>query len=198
MPHSFPTTTLPALIVGSPPGLRPTPPSACWRLHDADIVVPAAGRGRPARTRGSAPQTLAGFPVLGKLCGIGQFCQQPPSGGFFGLKEIPRCRQAPAESRRQPGLAAPQSGGAATKVVLHEARRAEDISPRREPWVPVANSPAPERGGRSSAAGTLSPRSGASGVFHPFPALTRWAIFFRPTDSGRAKIAVACEELAVV
>src|ERR1017187_4282768 len=42
---------------GRPPGLRPTPPSACWRLHDADIVVPAAGRGRPAQTRGSAPQT---------------------------------------------------------------------------------------------------------------------------------------------
>jgi hypothetical protein len=38
----------------------------------------------------------------------GQFCPQPPSGGFFGLKEIPRTRQASAESRRQPGLAAPQ------------------------------------------------------------------------------------------
>ena len=28
--------------------------------------------------------------------------------GFFGLREIPCTRQAPAESRRQPGLAAPQ------------------------------------------------------------------------------------------
>jgi hypothetical protein len=37
-------------------------------------------------------------------------------GGFFELKEIPRTRQTPAESRRQPGLAAPQSGIAATKA----------------------------------------------------------------------------------
>src|ERR1035441_1365361 len=31
---------------------------------------------------------------------------------------------------------------------------------------------------------TLSPRSGAPCPFHAFPALTRWAIVFRPTDSG--------------
>src|ERR1017187_2026940 len=43
-------------LEGGPPGPRPTPPSACWRLHDADIADPTAGRGRPARTRGSALQ----------------------------------------------------------------------------------------------------------------------------------------------
>src|ERR1017187_6337534 len=32
---------------GGPPGPRPTPPSACFRLHDADIADPTAGRGRP-------------------------------------------------------------------------------------------------------------------------------------------------------
>jgi hypothetical protein len=37
---------------GRPPGLRPTPSSACWRLYDADFVVPAARRGRPAQTGG--------------------------------------------------------------------------------------------------------------------------------------------------
>jgi hypothetical protein len=33
------------------------PPPACPPLRDADVVGAAAGRGRPARTRGSAPQT---------------------------------------------------------------------------------------------------------------------------------------------
>src|ERR1017187_2527250 len=60
MPHSFPTTEHLHKWWGRPPGLRPTPPSACWRLHEADIVVPAAGRGRPARTRGSALQLTSG------------------------------------------------------------------------------------------------------------------------------------------
>jgi hypothetical protein len=60
MPHSFPTTEHLHKSWGRPPGLRPTPPSACWRLHDADIVVPAAGRGRAARTRGSALQLTSG------------------------------------------------------------------------------------------------------------------------------------------
>ena len=55
----------------------------------------------------------------------------------------------------------------------------------------------PRAAGFSLAVETLSPRSGAPCVFHPFPALTRWAIFFRPTDSGRAKIIAGCEELAV-
>src|ERR1035438_3032490 len=35
---------------------RPRRPALA--LQDADIVAPAAGRGRPAQTRGSAPQTL--------------------------------------------------------------------------------------------------------------------------------------------
>src|ERR1039458_10805370 len=34
-----------------------------------------------------------------------QFCLQPP---FRRLLDAVRCRQAPAKSRRQPGLAAPQ------------------------------------------------------------------------------------------
>jgi hypothetical protein len=63
----------------------------------------------------------------------GQFCPQPPSGGFFGLKEIPRT--APAESRRQPGLAAPQSGIAATKMGVSPFRTMvveETTSPGKE------------------------------------------------------------------
>src|ERR1035438_10322557 len=42
----------------------------------------------------------------------------------------------------------------------------------------------PRNGERTASAEALSPRSGAPNVFHAFPALTRWAIFFRPTDSG--------------
>jgi predicted AlkP superfamily phosphohydrolase/phosphomutase len=42
---------------GGPPGPRPTPPSVSWALQDLDIVAPAAGRGRPGRTGGSAPQS---------------------------------------------------------------------------------------------------------------------------------------------
>src|ERR1039458_9159473 len=56
---------------GGPPGPRPTPSSACRTLQDADPVVPDAGRGRPAQTRGAAPQTSAAFPVVGKISGIG-------------------------------------------------------------------------------------------------------------------------------
>src|ERR1035438_8583216 len=40
---------------GGPPGPRPTPRRPAGAPQDADVVVSAAGRGRPARTRGSAP-----------------------------------------------------------------------------------------------------------------------------------------------
>ena len=58
----------------------------------------------------------------------------------------------------------------------------------------AANRRAPKRGGRCTVTGSLSPRSGAPGAFHSFPALTRWAIFFRPTDSPRPNSWQACEE----
>src|ERR1019366_4029139 len=45
-------------------GRRPRRPAGA--LHDASIVGPAAGRGRPARTRGSAPPTGEGFAPSGK------------------------------------------------------------------------------------------------------------------------------------
>ena len=40
--------------------------------------------------------------------GAGNIARNRLPGDFFGLREIPRTRHAPAESRRQPGLAAPQ------------------------------------------------------------------------------------------
>ena len=42
------------MLEGGPPGPRPTPPSARWRLHKT------AGRGRPERTRGSALPLASG------------------------------------------------------------------------------------------------------------------------------------------
>src|ERR1017187_1431043 len=44
-------------------GRRPRRPACA--LQAADIVAPAAGRGRPAQTRGSAPQILQ-YPDIGK------------------------------------------------------------------------------------------------------------------------------------
>src|ERR1017187_3981017 len=73
-------------------------------------MIPA---GRPARPSCPRPRTLAKHTP--KQSGAGAFRQRfrlPPlnqAGGFFELKEIARTRQAPAESRRQPGLAAPRA-----------------------------------------------------------------------------------------
>ncbi len=55
MPHTFPATEHPHKLWGGPPvrGRRPRRPAR--GLQGADIEVPDAGRGRPARTRGSAP-----------------------------------------------------------------------------------------------------------------------------------------------
>ena len=56
---------------GGPPvrGRRPRRPARA--LQDAEIVAPDAGRGRPARTRGSAPPIRPSRQLRRKLCGIG-------------------------------------------------------------------------------------------------------------------------------
>src|ERR1035438_1829272 len=56
MPHTFLRNGQSDLFGGADPlvrGRRPRRPAHA--LQGADIVVPAPGRGRPARTRGSAP-----------------------------------------------------------------------------------------------------------------------------------------------
>jgi hypothetical protein len=79
----------------------------------------------------------------------GQSCPQPPFRRLFRAVRESSEPQSPAESRRQPGLAAPQSGKPQPKSVP-EARRAKENSPGREPWVRIANLPAPARGERST------------------------------------------------
>src|ERR1022692_1626089 len=82
MPVVFPGIAQSALIVGRPPpvrGRRPRRPARA--LHDADPIVPAAGRGRPARTRGSAPQFVQDSQFWEKRVALG--CQPAPQGGTF-------------------------------------------------------------------------------------------------------------------
>src|ERR1035438_1968799 len=49
-------------------GRRPRRPAHTWQ--GADIVVPPAGRARPARTRGSAPPVPPVLQLWQKVCGI--------------------------------------------------------------------------------------------------------------------------------
>src|ERR1039457_4081892 len=62
-----------------------------------------------------------------------------------------------------------------------------------QPWVQVANQPAPERGERCPRARLLTPRSGANASCARFPVLTHWAMLLRP-DLGRERIVAACQE----
>src|ERR1017187_2571229 len=79
-----------------------------------------------------------------------QSCLQPPFRRLFRTCASLLSPQAPG--RRQPGLAAPQSGGAATKKLF------------------------PKPGGRKKhSSPVLPPRSGARLSFTPFPVLTHWA-----------------------
>src|ERR1017187_1329593 len=56
MPHGFPCNGKSAFVGGADPLVRGRRPRRPVRtLQDADALFPAAGRGRLARTRGSAP-----------------------------------------------------------------------------------------------------------------------------------------------
>src|ERR1035441_2430317 len=91
-----PVPGAPILIVGrSPWTAADAPVGLACALQDGDIVVPAAGRGRPGPegtpTRGSAPQFHAGFAALGKLSGIGQegLCPRIVMGKYGRGRRLP-------------------------------------------------------------------------------------------------------------
>src|ERR1017187_4156247 len=64
-----------------------------------------------------SPSGLGALVAAPPLCGAGNLALQPPFRRLFrGRRSVFDHRKAPAKSRRQPGLAAPQSGGAATKM----------------------------------------------------------------------------------
>src|ERR1017187_107752 len=92
----FPTTLHLHKLEGGPPGPRPTPPSACWRLHDADIADPTAGRGRPARTRGSALQLTSEPRAVAPPITVPSRDPSPAHTGTFA----PRRKNVAASARR--------------------------------------------------------------------------------------------------
>jgi hypothetical protein len=100
--------------------------SACRSIVHSSLSTP---------TTTPRSRTVLGVRQLG-------LSKPPPNGGGFH-----RDSRANGPSG-QPGLAAPQSCIAATKKSVPEARRAQENSPGREPWVRIANLPAPARGER--------------------------------------------------
>src|ERR1019366_1344140 len=94
----------------------------CWerrasKFSRAMQPRPNSRRKSPARSRRTGKdacptQEAADGVLLPVYCGAGNLARSGLSGGSFRPGANRRTRPAPAESRRQPGLAAPQSGGA--------------------------------------------------------------------------------------
>src|SRR5258708_24246014 len=80
---------------GRPPGLRPTPSSACLERHGR------AGPGGPAQTRASAPQDLLHEPLGQETRGAATMSESLPrvvivGGGFGGLAAARALKNTPA------------------------------------------------------------------------------------------------------
>src|ERR1039457_7445930 len=91
------------------------------------------------------------------------------------LPAFPNGRPAPVANRRAGYHPAPQSGGAATKKNVPEARKGERDSPRARALGPYSEFASPGTGRKRHSSPVLSPRSGARLPFTPFPVLTHWA-----------------------